>query len=188
MLQIAKRHLGEKGPQARADAAALKEAAKDKGFTFDDFEAQRYEVGVFGTGAFSDVDGNEFKLMSAGTFAQIEPEHSLFLFSHMAKIVDEVGPEAAYAAAFDHANQKVAERHVFIRNTDGTMSAVLISRSQTGLSDKSLKGFAAQTRAAAGGDDTLGQPDFDGLVLITCLLYTSPSPRDGLLSRMPSSA
>jgi len=26
-------------------------------------------------------------------------------------------------------------------------------------------------------------PDFN-----TCLLYTSPSPRDGLLSRMPSSA
>ena len=26
------------------------------------------------------------------------------------------------------------------------------------------------------------------LVLETCLLYTSPSPRDGLLSRMPSSA
>ena len=29
----------------------------------------------------------------------------------------------------------------------------------------------------------------DGVVLLkTCLLYTSPSPRDGLLSRMPSSA
>ena len=25
-------------------------------------------------------------------------------------------------------------------------------------------------------------------VIISCLLYTSPSPRDGLLSRMPSSA
>src|SRR5680860_671899 len=25
-------------------------------------------------------------------------------------------------------------------------------------------------------------------ILATCLLYTSPSPRDGLLSRMPSSA
>ena len=25
-------------------------------------------------------------------------------------------------------------------------------------------------------------------MIITCLLYTSPSPRDGLLSRMPSSA
>ena len=32
-------------------------------------------------------------------------------------------------------------------------------------------------------------PMYVGLVLIlTCLLYTSPSPRDGLLSRMPSSA
>ena len=27
-----------------------------------------------------------------------------------------------------------------------------------------------------------------GLMITTCLLYTSPSPRDGLLSRMPSSA
>ena len=29
---------------------------------------------------------------------------------------------------------------------------------------------------------------FDQYVCISCLLYTSPSPRDGLLSRMPSSA
>ena len=29
---------------------------------------------------------------------------------------------------------------------------------------------------------------FTGAVVNTCLLYTSPSPRDGLLSRMPSSA
>ena len=27
-----------------------------------------------------------------------------------------------------------------------------------------------------------------GMIFNTCLLYTSPSPRDGLLSRMPSSA
>ena len=27
-----------------------------------------------------------------------------------------------------------------------------------------------------------------GLICLACLLYTSPSPRDGLLSRMPSSA
>ena len=30
-------------------------------------------------------------------------------------------------------------------------------------------------------------PDAE-VILVTCLLYTSPSPRDGLLSRMPSSA
>ena len=29
---------------------------------------------------------------------------------------------------------------------------------------------------------------FIGIRIINCLLYTSPSPRDGLLSRMPSSA
>ena len=28
----------------------------------------------------------------------------------------------------------------------------------------------------------------DHAVVLSCLLYTSPSPRDGLLSRMPSSA
>ena len=31
-------------------------------------------------------------------------------------------------------------------------------------------------------------PTKPGYPSITCLLYTSPSPRDGLLSRMPSSA
>ena len=32
-----------------------------------------------------------------------------------------------------------------------------------------------------------GDPDYETSLEI-CLLYTSPSPRDGLLSRMPSSA
>ena len=31
-------------------------------------------------------------------------------------------------------------------------------------------------------------PQIEEIIDITCLLYTSPSPRDGLLSRMPSSA
>ena len=30
--------------------------------------------------------------------------------------------------------------------------------------------------------------DVSFMIALTCLLYTSPSPRDGLLSRMPSSA
>ena len=39
--------------------------------------------------------------------------------------------------------------------------------------------------------ETTMQPDTRRLIQLTlnhCLLYTSPSPRDGLLSRMPSSA
>ena len=42
------------------------------------------------------------------------------------------------------------------------------------------------THAADGYARACNKP---GVVLVTsCLLYTSPSPRDGLLSRMPSSA
>ena len=36
-------------------------------------------------------------------------------------------------------------------------------------------------------DGSVGAIDPGDLILV-CLLYTSPSPRDGLLSRMPSSA
>src|SRR5664279_5375539 len=45
-----------------------------------------------------------------------------------------------------------------------------------------LRGFAFGYRAAAWS--------YLSVIIIpnTCLLYTSPSPRDGLLSRMPSSA
>ena len=47
---------------------------------------------------------------------------------------------------------------------------------------------------SSSGKDTIykellqGFPKMKRIVLYTCLLYTSPSPRDGLLSRMPSSA
>ena len=34
----------------------------------------------------------------------------------------------------------------------------------------------------------LGKIEDNGSTYNSCLLYTSPSPRDGLLSRMPSSA
>ena len=37
-------------------------------------------------------------------------------------------------------------------------------------------------------DAALASVGADVEVIVLCLLYTSPSPRDGLLSRMPSSA
>ena len=38
------------------------------------------------------------------------------------------------------------------------------------------------------GETVLATPSELAGSKVTCLLYTSPSPRDGLLSRMPSSA
>ena len=36
--------------------------------------------------------------------------------------------------------------------------------------------------------ERFAEAGFDAVMFHDCLLYTSPSPRDGLLSRMPSSA
>ena len=40
----------------------------------------------------------------------------------------------------------------------------------------------------AGGSSDIWKVNMPLAILYACLLYTSPSPRDGLLSRMPSSA
>ena len=56
-------------------------------------------------------------------------------------------------------------------------------------------GAAIAERAAADGANVViaaktaePHPKLEGTIYTACLLYTSPSPRDGLLSRMPSSA
>ena len=59
-----------------------------------------------------------------------------------------------------------ATRHLFQRIADHRYSAI-----------------GRHLRDAHGKIDLLNESQFR-----TCLLYTSPSPRDGLLSRMPSSA
>ena len=45
-----------------------------------------------------------------------------------------------------------------------------------------------QTASAQDGADLTLVHGIPGTTVDLCLLYTSPSPRDGLLSRMPSSA
>ena len=52
-----------------------------------------------------------------------------------------------------------------------------------------IEGKAHYYRVGMNDDNTkIGYFDPEGGPFISCLLYTSPSPRDGLLSRMPSSA
>ena len=57
--------------------------------------------------------------------------------------------------------------------------------------DEELRWYAEQTKRLEKFKHALNalrlQPD-EFQLLVPCLLYTSPSPRDGLLSRMPSSA
>ena len=72
----------------------------------------------------------------------------------------------------------------FSKRTDGTPILAMITVSKPGvrLNGKGEVGFnESEIRAAMGGSLVSGQ-------LTTCLLYTSPSPRDRTRSRMPSSA
>ena len=56
--------------------------------------------------------------------------------------------------------------------------------------ERDLKDMKKNTKAAVDDDvnDDLVDTDGDGVADGTCLLYTSPSPRDQRGSRMPSSA
>ena len=91
--------------------------------------------------------------------------------------------------------------HITSPNTNTNISLLLYSRKCRNQSSHFLrKGLAADYAALSSQQHPTG---FKGLAggnissqgsfgqakpTTTCLLYTSPSPRDGLLSRMPSSA
>ena len=53
---------------------------------------------------------------------------------------------------------------------------------------ESLKDFTLEVRRSAVRTGAILTSAALLVAIFTCLLYTSPSPRDGLLSRMPSSA
>ena len=66
-------------------------------------------------------------------------------------------------------------------------NGVLINLQRSG-SSKGFLGSGKNIADATGGVDDIGLRSQANLIFTACLLYTSPSPRDGLLSRMPSSA
>ena len=63
----------------------------------------------------------------------------------------------------------------------GAEHTVKITHEDTGSGEDSAKAIEAAQELVADGSSCIAGP-------WACLLYTSPSPRDGLLSRMPSSA
>ena len=82
------------------------------------------------------------------------------------------------------------------KGKDSSVSA--IDKANTPFIDSLYKDYANSELSASGkdvglpdgqmGNSEVGHMNLGAGRVIFCLLYTSPSPRDGLLSRMPSSA
>ena len=110
------------------------------------------------------------------------------------------GVAAALALAL--AGVALAQRAQYATRGRGAVSLVLVADpgDLVGVSERAYLEAQMRARGEAGVSAPawaakalcpsvlLGSLHGEAVLLVTCLLYTSPSPRDGLLSRMPSSA
>ena len=79
----------------------------------------------------------------------------------------------------DEQNEKLKEIRNFIKNLNSVCVAYSGGVDSTLVASLAFEQLGSKAIAITGVSPALAK---------TCLLYTSPSPRDGLLSRMPSSA
>ena len=99
-------------------------------------------------------------------------------------------PEVSLApgapASCDLSGHQVVGASKWIGNANGEYKWNL----SNGFEEYVTASYAFRSKAVGTVEDSdFGQiPSYALVNLSTCLLYTSPSPRDGLLSRMPSSA
>ena len=85
----------------------------------------------------------------------------------------------------------MADRFPLILNTSANQIQEITSGDQLDLSGNNVANAGIITATSFSGPVVAGAGVSNitaGIGTYTCLLYTSPSPRDGLLSRMPSSA
>ena len=77
-------------------------------------------------------------------------------------------------------------------SVSSTSDELVIEGSSVGMSFLDATDGATRIAFGDSGDNDIGKIVYghssNQMEFVTCLLYTSPSPRDGLLSRMPSSA
>ena len=88
----------------------------------------------------------------------------------------------------DEAEGKLKEWYDRLRDPWGGVDDIMRIHS---ISMPTMKGHYELYKSAMTGNPDLSRKEREMIAIVVssiCLLYTSPSPRDGLLSRMPSSA
>ena len=83
----------------------------------------------------------------------------------------------------DYAPQETEYPYIVLEMSSERFNPVLTGDTDLAEADIYLHIISNQSRSI-----TTNASEIVRINLFTCLLYTSPSPRDGLLSRMPSSA
>ena len=80
--------------------------------------------------------------------------------------------------------------YTLLNNIDDPADLRKLDRRQLGTLADELRAYVLESVSQTGGhlSSNLGTVELTIALHYVCLLYTSPSPRDGLLSRMPSSA
>ena len=84
---------------------------------------------------------------------------------------------------------------IYLKNCAGFDGVDIVACGSLNMEESSAKAKAFGVAQVKTPDEIIADPEIDAILNLTipaahadCLLYTSPSPRDGLLSRMPSSA
>ena len=106
----------------------------------------------------------------------------------------KIGNDTYETLSFDNNDENLYEELDTLNAKDGTTSSGTVSP----LQQKVVEDESFRKHSSSIPVDTFYLKKLDAIIqeirfgigecFYTCLLYTSPSPRDGLLSRMPSSA
>ena len=172
------------------DEQALTEALRVQGIDVDEtqgnlFPTLRRELNNYDLVILNNVSGFDLTLAKMDLLDQFVRDSGGGVIS--------IGGSKAYGAGGYYATPVEALLPVDMDiKTDATipLAAVNILIDKSGSMSTEVQGeqkLAIAKRAALAAIEVMNPLDQIG-VLAFCLLYTSPSPRDGLLSRMPSSA
>ena len=119
---------------------------------------------------------------SAGLISTVGPDYTAPPLPVSSKW--QVTPSADNALPIAHGGQASDLLHWWAEFNDAALNRLLATAEAESASVANAYARIGQARSNLASADTAFVPTLDG----NCLLYTSPSPRDGLLSRMPSSA
>jgi len=140
-------------------------------------------------GRFSlrDIQVSRGEIALAGGKGSGAPEASVIDAAFQDTATEELlGASQAAGEAIEHVTNITA---VFSKSADQGQTPDLSGfQSVLGNIHKCVQGYLAKRGYGEAAEEASPAADKGGVSLSGCLLYTSPSPRDGLLSRMPSSA